>query len=323
MALIQYKASATISANGFINPGSTCYFNALLQSMLSCTSFIENILECKINNTQNSIIKLLIQFIDLSMECKKLDKTNSSHILTISKIQKKLNTYAYKIWKCMVVKLCNRKKIPIKNFMQGQQCVGEGYHYLLETIEEFQKIQNLFIHKYKSLIRCLNCDKWVSDIECTYNLFEVDPDLKLDQLPQFDQYNTEPSNMNEFISKQTGYVDKDYICPDCKQTGEKFRMDVLVMIPEILVVMSKKYKSGRKLNLYTDFPEKLVFKNNNGSNMVYEAVSQIEHSGNLHSGHYWAKCKRNDGWYDMNDLNISASKFQPTNNTYVVFYHLI
>ena len=42
----------------------------------------------------------------------------------------------------------------------------------------------------------------------------------------------------------------------------------------------------------------------------------------MSSGHYWAVCKRKGGWFCMNDMNITPAEFSPTNNTYIVIYHI-
>ena len=47
MSLISYNNESELLPTGFINLGATCYFNALLQSMLSCTSFIDVIINGK------------------------------------------------------------------------------------------------------------------------------------------------------------------------------------------------------------------------------------------------------------------------------------
>lgn len=348
-SLISYNTKSEICPIGFRNLGATCYFNALLQSLLSCTSFIEELKYRKDDEqakyNRHPITKLLIEFIETSIYyedlCQKLDvaesiiddtetpqirdlgATNDPDIVsTIAETKTKLQNYSPQIWKQMILLLCQKKKVPIQTFMQGQQCVGEGYHYLLETMENFQTIQNLFLHRYKSLIHCFDCERCVSDVECMYSLFEVEPNLKLEQIEKFQQYHIEARNMNEFLAKQSGYVDENYICPKCKKTGEKYRMNMLVMIPEVLVVMSKKYSTRQKLNVMTDFPERLEFKGKDGSQMVYEAVAQIEHSGGRHGGHYWAICRRKGGWFNINDMNVSPSEFRPTINTYIVFYHL-
>lgn len=322
--LFHYNPSSEIYPVGFRNLGSTCYFNALLQSMLSCTSLIDKILIQKTEHSNNPIIKLIIELVETNKYYEdifqKMDIDNSSMIETINETKKKLNDYSPNIWKQMIIMLCKKKKISIQSFMQGQQCVCEGFNYLLESIDEFQDIQNLFLHRYKSLIRCFNCNKWISDVECMYNIFDVESNLQSEQLERFKQYHIESKNMNEFISKQSSYVE-DFTCQTCKKNDQKYRMNILVMIPEILVVMSKKYNKEQKLDVYTDFPEKMEFKGYNKI-MQYEAVAQIEHTGDRNGGHYWAICRRKNGWFEINDMSITPSKFQPSKNTYIVFYHL-
>jgi ubiquitin C-terminal hydrolase len=348
-SLIPYNKSSALPPFGFNNLGATCYFNAVLQSLLSCTSFIDELLQKNNRNiyNKNPVAKLIIELIETAIyyedlqTLKKFDKftesvddvsqkiinkfteslDDPSIIATIVDTKAKLNNYSPQIWHQMVNNLCHVKKIPVQSFMQGQQCAGEGYNYLLESMEELNIIQNLFIHRYKSLIHCFTCDKWVSNVDCIYNIFDVEPNLQSEQIEQFRHYHIQTANMNEFLSKQTGYVDKDYICPECKGSGEKYRMTVLVMVPEILVVMSKKYTVDQKLDVYTEFPEQMVFKGNN-NNMIYDAVAQIEHSGGKNGGHYWAICKRKNGWFNINDVTVTPSTFQPTKNTYIVFYHL-
>jgi ubiquitin C-terminal hydrolase len=193
----------------------------------------------------------------------------------------------------------------------------------MESLDEFGHIKNIFLHRYKTLIRCHKCDKWISDVENMYSIFEVQPDLKNEQLEKFKKYDTNTTvSMKQFLTKQSSFVDKNYICSVCKNADEKYTIHCLVMVPEVLVVLSKKYTANKKLNIFTDFPYQLTFDGKDGDTLVYEAVSQIEHSGELNGGHYWAISKRKNGWFTLNDNNINSTKFKPTNNTYIVFYHL-
>ena len=65
-ALIPYNESSAIIPFGFNNLGATCYFNAVLQSLLSCTSFIEELLQKDTRDryNKNPIAKLIIELID-------------------------------------------------------------------------------------------------------------------------------------------------------------------------------------------------------------------------------------------------------------------
>ena len=109
----------------------------------------------------------------------------------------------------------------------------------------------------------------------------------------------------------------------CKKKGEKYKINLLIMIPEILVIMSKKYNTKEKIDIITEFPEHLVFDNTGGGIISYMAVAQIEHIGSKNSGHYWVICRRKGGWFSINDMLISPSKFSPSSNTFMVFYHMI
>jgi ubiquitin C-terminal hydrolase len=321
MSLINYNIDMEFSPFGFANMGATCYFNAMLQSLLSCTSFTQELLHNKNSSkyNKNPITKKLIELIELAISLKVAESDDQKiHIRGL------LEQCSQNIWKEMVTFLCKKNKINIRDFLVGQQCAREGFHCLMDTMENFDSIQNIFLHRYKNMIHCLDCHKWVSTVESIYSLFEVQPDLKTEQLDRFKKYDIDQTqDMNKFLTKQTGYVDKFYICPECKKDGEKYNVNCLVMVPEVLVVLSKKYTANRKLDVHTNFPKKLEFSEKGGNNLIYEAVSQIEHTGGLNGGHYWSISRRNNGWYKLNDNRVSKSEFAPTKNTYIVFYHKI
>jgi ubiquitin C-terminal hydrolase len=327
MNLIKYNAAYELPAFGLNNMGATCYFNAMLQSLLSCTAFAETIIQHKgdIKYENHPITKTLMEIIEYARDPLKSQLDVFNNLKGSSPI----------LWRLMARYLCKKNKVPIREFMTGQQCAREGYHCLLDSLGKFPKIQKLFLHRYKSMILCAECENWVSTKECPYNIFEVQPDLKTEQLDIFrtpmkkEQGNKSivktrvcETPMNDFLEKQKSYV-TEFRCPKCKDTKEKYNINILVMVPEILVVLSKKYVAGRKLNINTEFPETMVFNKESDNPMRYSAVSQIEHSGNLNGGHYWAICKRKDGWYTLNDTSVSPGAFKPTVNTYIVFYQLL
>jgi ubiquitin C-terminal hydrolase len=304
-----------ISPIGFKNIGHTCYFNSLMQALLSCPSFLDNITHVK---TPNTIVGLFKDLIDTSI--KYTNSTNNSKTAINPNIEK-LNNFSTLIWKELIISMSKKNKSNIRSFLQDMQCIGEGFNQLLDSLSEYQHIQNLFLHRYKTLIKCFTCDEWTTKKECMYNLFEVDPLFKTQQLEKFKKFHVDTDNLKDYLLKQMGHTDVNFECSKCKIKKERFRMDVLVMSPKILVVMSKKFEVEKKINVYTDFPEKIVFRGFN-ENMIYEAVAQIEHSGDREYGHYWTICKRNNKWFNLNDMSVSPAKFQPTNDTFIVMYHL-
>jgi len=297
----------------------------MLQSLLSCTSFIEKVLA---GSDNNPVIKYLKELIKLHLELLKVDTEDEKNI------KNKIQSMSVIIWKVMV--LVNRKKN--SNFaFNGQQCASEGFNHLLESIDECWDIKNLFTHRYNTNLYCFDCKKWVSSVDNIYNIFTVEPEMNVNQLEKFNEFDKkeesifnklydigELEKLNKYMIKQNSFVDADFKCPKCNNKGEKYKLNYLVMVPEILIVMSKKYDNNlEKKNINMDFPEHLSFKGNDEI-LKYGAVSQIEHSGNLNSGHYWSISKRKDGkWYILNDVNVSESEFKPTENTYMVVYHVL
>jgi ubiquitin C-terminal hydrolase len=327
MALISSDSDLEFSPFGSINSGGTCYFNALMQAIFSCTVFQKTLLQihhCDIN--ENNIV--LMQLINIGrlitikeklietkrekMYAEKLNKINDSLIKAFSLLWLRISEYT---------KINN-----LPSLQPGQQCAMEGFNVLMETLDSIADIKMLFANRRKHSIFCKSCCKWVSSKTEMSNMFLTTSDLKTEQLAKFSDmdvnYNKTQS-LQSFLQIENTFVDADYKCPDCKKKGEKFKSTTLLMVPEILVVFSMKYNVDNKINSITPFPKTMEFKSKNKTTLSYEAVAQIDHGGDRRSGHYWAICKRKDGWYRLDDMNISKSNFTPTKNTYAVVYNYV
>jgi ubiquitin C-terminal hydrolase len=313
MSLTRYNPKYELPPAGFHNLGFTCYYNALLQSLLSCTSFTQELLgNAEYNDDQ--LPKILVYLIRALRSA-----DPSPDIARLAPIT----------WKVMIRKLAE-KSHEFAQFAVGQQCAAEGYSLLLQALEDHQGIQNLFFHRRRNKLFCPDCQTWFSEVNELNNVFEVEPTPRSysveDLKANINSDAASVANLNEFLLNQVGSVDRDCICSKCNIKSNKIRQSSLVMIPEILFVMSKKYKYegvGQKMDVYTDFPARLEFPAKGKTKLVYEAVAQIEHSGGLNGGHYWAICRRRDGWYCLNDTHVSPASFRPTNDTYIVLYHIL
>jgi ubiquitin C-terminal hydrolase len=312
MDLVPYNKKYASVAQGMRNMGATCYFNSIMQCILSCPAIFE-VLE------QNKD-KAHIQKNPLAQSIMKLaNRSISGDDLKESYIP---------IWSFILNTAQKRNDRVRMNF--GQQDAHEGLLMFLDVLDDIPEIKRLFEHRHRHQIKCDKCDKWVMDKYETNLVFEVQPNLKTEQDVKFKDvdncYDT-AMPLNEFLRKQNGFVDNDYICPnaECKQKGSKFKTTTLTMVPEILPVVLKKYTN----KMVTPFPGKLEFLARGGTEkIVYRLVGQSEHSGTTQGGHYWAVCLRKTSasddstltWKMLNDSSVSDAKPGPTASSYILFY---
>jgi ubiquitin C-terminal hydrolase len=93
------------------------------------------------------------------------------------------------------------------------------------------------------------------------------------------------------------------------------------MIPEIIVCSFNIYARNGVARTPRYFPLTLEFPATSGGTMMYKLVGQIEHSGSLAGGHYWARGLRKNGVFRLNDTSTAPSTFETTSGTYIVAYH--
>jgi ubiquitin carboxyl-terminal hydrolase 2/21 len=300
--LTPYNIEFIPNGQGFINLGNTCYFNSFIQCLLSCSSIYEALNKNK--DKLNTLTKKL-----LNLWNKALNDQDTSRD-------------AIPIWNEIIrISQNQRNRIKMDN---GQQDSHEALMMFLDAIENIPMLRILFDHRHRIVIDCDKCNQTVVDKKENNSVFEVQSDLRTEQIEKFkdkDPYFNKSMELNDFLKKQYGYVDENFICPNCKQKGEKIKKTVLTLVPEILPIVIKKYKNT---NSVMKFPEKLHFISKNITIYNYELVAQSEHSGGMGGGHYWAICKRKNGWLLLNDNSHPRQESPgPTPNTYLLFYHFI
>ena len=296
--LTSYNINYVPNGHGLINIGNTCYFNSFIQCLLSCPSIYEAL--NKNRNKLNSLTKKLLNLWDKSL--------NNENVYSD----------AIPVWE-EIIRISQKQKNKVR-MDSGQQDSHEALMMFLDAIENIPMLRILFDHRHRIIIDCDQCNKTVVDKKENNAVFEVQSDLKTEQVEKFkdiDPYFNKAMELNDFLKKQYGYVDENFICPNCKQKGEKIKKTILTMVPEILPIVIKKYKSKTVM----PFPEKIYFVSKNNTVYNYELVAQSEHSGGMGGGHYWAVCKRKNGWFELNDMGVRKSESGPTQYTYLLFYH--
>ncbi len=300
--LIKYSSYCIKKGKGFVNSTSTmCYHNSLMQCLLSLPSIYKVISNSKKQHfLTNSLKKLWELYYGLNGQ---EDDTQ-------------LNQLNQKIWNAIIE--ISKQRADKKTFDQGQQDANEGLLLFLSVVEQaLPELYVLFEHVYWHIIYCVDCDTQKT-VKKKGTIFHVKQSFKTDQHPMFSQFK-QPSNLNEYLICHDSYI-VSYKCEKCQSIKPKFSINLIRGLPEILPVLFEKYSE----KTLTPFPLELYFKSAKpGISLAYKLFAQCEHSGNQGGGHYWAIAERSNGVIRLNDSSISPAVFEPTLNTYMVFYHYI
>lgn len=286
MSIIKYD-DKYLTTHGLPNIQNTCYLNSILQCLFSCSSFVEKV----------NLICSGIKYLDKNDKC-------SYFAYLLKNIHDGVNSTSYipDIYSELYTTLLNHSKITTNNvkLSLGQQDAHEGLLCILDILN-IPSVNELFEHRHISQILCHVC-KYVSSKDETNNIFEV-----------------QPEDFNSLYKYKTNL--DDFICARCKDRKRKLKEVSLVMVPEILPILIKKYNE----KILTSFPRILQFPSSNKNKIhYYKLVAQCEHLGTKNGGHYVAICLReNNTWYMMDDLRFSRIEQSPTVNTYMCFYHYI
>lgn len=289
---------------GLQNTGVICYFNSMLQCLLSCTSFVQLFRTNEEINSRNELCKRLYELMQYDGE----------------------QPYpSAQVWMAFIQQLRLRKMLPPQ--FSGQNDVQESLTLFLDCLNS-PEIDTLFESRYSHSIYCLECKRSTS-----YKILNegTERETREDRIDE-----------NFFIALQKSEIGEDFVrglrtqikplgdddlkCTLCTKRGKKFERKELIMVPEIIIVVFKKYinvkENGRWTTKYqnwtAEFPDTFSIGSFN-----YRLIAQNEHSGSMGSGHYWAKIRRAGKTLEANDTQLRNSEMGPTSNTYMAWYHII
>lgn len=299
-----YDPQFVPAPHGFYNTGAICYWNALIQSLVSLPTFNRVLLAKEADLQKNSVATALISYIKSALESDTTDVT-----INTNKFAKESSA----ILTAVIQQLRRARKHLDLQFGNRQESASEGYVLLIEILKSLD-IERVFNNRYQLGSWCPHCNKEIMitrDRSFQINLF----------------YKEKPTTQESFtqLIHRHGATHEGYKCEGCGNTiNSGVRFHVLKMLREVAVVVFNKYMS-KDMRWY---PEYMEFPSTYGKPLRYKLISIIEHSGGLTGGHYWCRAYRpttaNDGkYYKFNDMSVTESNCDPDPSTYMLFYHVV
>jgi ubiquitin C-terminal hydrolase len=311
---------------GLLNTGVICYFNSFLQTLSGCSAFTSMVLKNSEYMSKTRTGMAMYQFVEQYLSDDKSLISNS----TIN------------ILKALIVDL--RERRPSIQFGRGQESAHEAFILLLDMMEPIENIDGsqseipsiissinspitkLFLHKCEWNTCCLKCSNTISkkiDYGVIFDMHHIDSQENINYVKSslgVDSDMNSPQAFSKLIKQHISPLD-GFTCPQCNTDDQIYRIYNLRRIPEIVFCsFNIYYQQGRRIRY---FPPHLEFDAPIDKKMNFKLIGQIEHSGSLGGGHYWAKGLRSDNIvYDLNDMNVSPSIFQSTPYTYMIIYHI-
>jgi len=305
---LAYNREFVPRPTGFINAGTTCWWNSLLQCFLSCSALNEYL---SMNRSKFSGNKFAMEYIRLVD-----DTTKGAAALRPGGGATGFEPRSLQVLSGYLSEIMSQKS-KCKKAPDGQESVQEFIVDFIDLLND-AKVDELFHTRYAYINRCGGCGAESQAQKDERNVFvELSRDT-----PPF----TLRSEFCNYIGAHGELVD-EYRCEKCRHvTKDMVRVQKLRMLREVVIVYNK-WKSRKW------YPQHLQFTGRSVPNLVYRLIATIDHVGvvtqygngsfiSSRGGHYYSWGMR-DQMYRFDDTSVYPGQPVFSENTIVLFYHLV
>ncbi len=283
---IFHDDSKVPSPKGFGNTGAICWWNSLLQFMLTLSSINQAVVRARDNLRGNPFATAYVDLVERSI---------AGMVTTME------SAHLFELFKCRLVAMKSTAN------MNGQSCADEGYVLFIDALD-CPEVRNLTRNVYENTVMCTHCNKVTSSTRDDANqicLFDLDN--VHDQVAFCRRVHVSNSNVDVFT------------CAACNQKSYNCtRYYIAKVLREVIVIVLNKFES--KSVVY--YPDELVFPSNEYA-LVYKLKAVVCHSGTRYGGHYWANVNRGGNIYNVNDFQVSTGSMQYSTESFLLAYVLV
>ena len=314
-----FDAAACPPEFGLANPGVQCYFNSLLQALLSCSSFV-GALRAPPNDLARTATGAALAALAAAA-----DRAGGGDAEAPS-------ARAARLLEVLKGDLAARRPHRHASFTAaGQNSASEALELLLDMVEPEESpaarlehgagggdagLGALFDCRQRASFRCGNCG---------HEALLPPAHLRFLPLLHYDFLAAPPRTAAAFARALRSHAQRveGYVCPRCRTktsagpAGESHITYRLAMVSEILVCSFNCY-GGARCRFY---PPRFVLPAPGGGTLRYRLVAVVDHWGDLAGGHYAARALRRGRVFEFDDSRVAPADLAPRDSVYLVVYH--
>jgi ubiquitin C-terminal hydrolase len=306
-----FESRLLTSAVGLPNGGAdanynsnVCYFNSLVQCLLSLPSFIRVLEKVVLERmTQN---KLVIEFYQIYLDMK-------------TKPRSQISAGAFLDY---FINECSKRKVGIRRGAQSD--AHEALNIILELMQDIQSCTEVFLSRQRIYHLCMECNHLWESIPSVDMVHYMQADRKIsDTQEQLDQKFKIKKTFNDYLKRHSDIVDGIQCPKNPLHKKQKYRIENLTLASDVIIVYLKNYTFGSNNRDEIKYPNQLTFTRiGDQQTMVYELCAVCVHQGTQQGGHYFAHGRRSNGWYTLNDSSTNRIDYPAEEkNATMLFYH--